>query len=313
MRVVLALGGNALLRRGEPLDAEVQRRNVLVAVAKSVAPLARKHQLVVTHGNGPQIGLLALQAAAYREVAPYPLDVLGAESEGMIGYLIEQALANELPGREIATLLTQVEVDGADAAFARPSKPIGPVYGEREAQQLAERTSWTFVPAGRGFRRAVPSPAPRRIREINAIRLLVEAGTVVICAGGGGIPVLVMPDGGLRGVEAVIDKDLSSALLAEEVGAEALLLLTDVPAVFSRWPSSQGEPLGRVTPDELRALAFEPGSMAPKVAAACRFAEQTGRMAAIGALDQAQAILSGEAGTMVALRPSEGSLAATKG
>jgi carbamate kinase len=302
MRMVLALGGNALLRRGQPLDAEVQRRNLLDAVAKAVAPIARKHRLVITHGNGPQIGLLALQAAAYNDVRPYPLDVLGAESEGMIGYLIEQALSNELPHHEIATLLTQVEVDGADAAFARPSKPIGPIYGESEARQLAGRTSWTFVPDSGGFRRAVPSPAPRRIREINAIRLLVEAGTIVICAGGGGIPVLVTADGGLRGVEAVIDKDLSSALLAEEIGAEALLLLTDVPAVFSRWPSSEGEPLGHVTPDELRALAFDPGSMAPKVAAACRFAERTGRMAAIGALDQAEAVLAGQAGTIVAWR-----------
>ena len=284
-----------------------------MAVAKSVAPLARKHEVVVTHGNGPQIGLLALQAAAYRDVEPYPLDVLGAESEGMIGYLIEQALANELPGREIATLLTQVEVDAADAAFARPSKPIGPVYGEREAQQLAARTSWTFVPDGRGFRRAVPSPAPRRIREINAIRLLVQSGTIVICAGGGGIPVIATEDGALRGVEAVIDKDLSSALLAEEIGAEALLLLTDVPAVWTKWPMSEGRPIGRITPQELRALAFDPGSMGPKVAAACRFAERTGRMAAIGALDQAEAILAGQAGTIVALagwRPDEPSMTA---
>jgi carbamate kinase len=299
MLVVLALGGNALLRRGEPLDASVQRRNLLVAVAKSVSPLARSHQLVVTHGNGPQIGLLALQAAAYRDVEPYPLDVLGAESEGMIGYLIEQALANELPGREFATLLTQVEVDGADAAFARPSKPIGPIYGESAAQQLAARTSWTFVPEGRGFRRAVPSPAPRRIREINAIRLLVQSGTVVICAGGGGIPVIATEDGALQGVEAVIDKDLSSALLAEEIGADALLLLTDVPAVWTKWPMSDGQPIGRITPQELRALAFDAGSMGPKVAAACRFAERTQRMAAIGALDQAVAILAGEAGTIV--------------
>jgi carbamate kinase len=301
MLIVLALGGNALLRRGEPLEASVQRRNLLIAVAKSVAPLARRHQLVVTHGNGPQIGLLALQAAAYRDVEPYPLDVLGAESEGMIGYLIEQALASELPGREIATLLTQVEVDRADAAFARPTKPIGPIYGESEARRLAAMTSWTFVPDGRGFRRAVPSPAPRRIREINAIRLLVQSGMVVICAGGGGIPVIVTEDGALQGVEAVIDKDWSSALLAEEIGADALLLLTDVPAVWTKWPMSEGQPIRRTTPQALRALAFDPGSMGPKVAAACRFAERTRRMAAIGALDQAEAILAGDAGTIVAV------------
>jgi carbamate kinase len=301
MLVVLALGGNALLRRGQPLDAEVQRRNLLDAVAKAVAPIARKHRLVITHGNGPQIGLLALQTAAYKDVRPYPLDVLGAESEGMIGYLIEQALSNELPHREIATLLTQVEVDRSDPAFAKPSKPIGPVYGEAEARQLAARTSWTFVPDGGGFRRAVPSPAPRRIREINVIKLLVHSGMVVICAGGGGIPVVATDDGALRGVEAVIDKDLSSALLAEEIGADALLLLTDVAAVWTKWPMSAGRPIGRITPSELRALAFDSGSMAPKVAAACRFAQRTGRMSAIGAIEQAEAILAGEAGTIVAV------------
>ena len=300
MLVVMALGGNALLRRGEPLEADVQRRNLLAAVARSVAPIARRHRLVITHGNGPQVGLLALQAAAYKDVEPYPLDVLGAESEGMIGYLIEQALANELAGREIATLLTQVEVDGADAAFARPSKPIGPAYGADEARRLAARTSWTFVPDGAGFRRAVPSPAPRRIREINAIRLLVRSGMVVICAGGGGIPV-ISTNGALRGVEAVIDKDLSSALLAEEVGADVLLLLTDVPAVWTRWPMAQGQPIRRITPQVLRAMPFDPGSMGPKVEAACRFAERTGRVAAIGAVDQAEAILAAEAGTIVAM------------
>jgi carbamate kinase len=300
MLVVLALGGNALLRRGQPLDAEVQRRNLLDAVAKAVAPIARKHRLVITHGNGPQIGLLALQAAAYKDVRPYPLDVLGAESEGMIGYLIEQTLSNELPHREIATLLTQVEVDGADPAFGKPSKPIGPVYGAAEAQQLEARTSWTFVPDGGGFRRAVPSPAPRRIREINVIKLLVHSGMVVICAGGGGIPVVANADGALRGVEAVIDKDLSSALLAEEIGADALLLLTDVAAVWSKWPMSVGRPIGRIAPTELRAFAFDPGSMGPKVEAACRFAERTGRMAAIGAINDAEAILAGNAGTIVA-------------
>jgi carbamate kinase len=299
MLVVMALGGNALLRRGEPLDAAVQRRNLLNAVAKTVAPIVRKHQVVITHGNGPQIGLLALQAEAYKDVQAYPLDVLGAESEGMIGYLIEQVLSNELPGREIATLLTQVEVDGSDPAFAKPSKPIGPVYGEAEASRLSARTSWTFVPDGRGFRRAVPSPAPRRIREINIIKLLVHAGIIVICAGGGGIPVLVTEDGALRGIEAVIDKDLSSALLAEEIGADALLLLTDVPAVWTRWPMSAGRPLGHVTPTELRTFTFDKGSMAPKVEAACRFAERTGRMAGIGAIDQAQAILERNAGTIV--------------
>jgi carbamate kinase len=302
MLVVMALGGNALLRRGQPLEAAVQRRNLLAAVAQAAAPIARKHQLVITHGNGPQVGLLALQAAAYKDVTAYPLDVLNAESEGMIGYMIEQALGNALPGREIATLLTQVEVDDSDPAFAKPSKPIGPVYGEVEALQLAARTSWAFVPDGCGFRRAVPSPAPHRIREINVIKLLVHAGMIVVCAGGGGIPVVATKDGALHGIEAVIDKDLSSALLAEEIGADALLLLTDVPAVWTRWPMSEGRPIGHVSSQELRSFAFEAGTMAPKVEAACRFTERTGRMAGIGAIDQAEAILAGNAGTIATLR-----------
>lgn len=299
MLVVMALGGNALLRRGEPLEVEVQRRNLTSAVAKAIAPVARRHQAVITHGNGPQIGLLALQADAYKDVKPYPLDVLGAESEGMIGYLIEQALANELPGREIATLLTAVEVDPSDPAFDKPTKPIGPVYDEAEAQKLAAHTRWTLVRDGRGFRRAVPSPAPRRIREINTIRLLVRAATTIICAGGGGIPVVVSADGALRGVEAVIDKDLSAALLAEEIDADALLLLTDVPAVWTRWPKPEGEPIRQATPAALRALTFDPGSMGPKVEAACRFVERTGRTAGIGAMEEAEEVLAGIAGTIV--------------
>ena len=298
MLVVLALGGNALLRRGEPLEAELQRQNLLAA-AKALAPIARKHQVVITHGNGPQVGLLALQAAAYKDVQPYPLDILGAESEGMIGYLIEQGLANELPGREIVTLLTQVEVEIDDPNFANPSKPIGPIYGQAEARLLTTRSGWTLIPDGPGFRRAVASPAPRRIREINAIKLLIRSGIIVICAGGGGIPVVVTSAGGLRGVEAVIDKDLAAALLAEEIGADALLLLTDVPAVWTRWPKSEGQPIGRITPAALRELSFAPSSMGPKVEAACRFVERTGRDAAIGAIEHAEALLNGTSGTIV--------------
>jgi carbamate kinase len=300
MLVVMALGGNALLRRDEPLGVDVQRQNILAAVAKSVAPIAREHRLVITHGNGPQIGLLALQAASCKDVQPFPLDVLGAESEGMIGYLIEQTLVNELADREIATLLTQVEVDESDRAFAEPSKPIGPTYAAAEAQELARRTSWKFAPDGRGFRRVVPSPSPLRIREINIIKRLVSDGVVTICAGGGGIPVVGTATGGIRGVEAVIDKDLSAALLAEAIDADVLLLLTDVPAVWTQWPMSRGHPIGRTTVPELRNLQFAAGSMGSKVEAACRFVERTGRTARIGSLDQAQAILSGDVGTVVA-------------
>jgi carbamate kinase len=298
MLVVMALGGNALLRRNEPPRADIQRRNILAAVARSVAPVARAHDVVVTHGNGPQVGFLALQAAAFG--SSDPLDVLGAESQGMIGYLIEQALAEELPGREVATLLTQVEVDANDPAFIAPTKPIGPLYTIEETRTLAARNGWAFVRENAGYRRVVPSPAPRRIRELAIIRLLVKARVIVICAGGGGIPVVVTAEGGLRGVEAVIDKDHAAALLAEELQAEALLLLTDVSAVWTEWPPTPASrPIGRATPAELARHAFAPGSMGPKVAAACRFAERTGRLAAIGALEEAQAILEGRAGTIV--------------
>jgi len=301
MRVVIALGGNALLKRGEPLEADVQRDNISKAI-KAVAPIARDHQVVVTHGNGPQIGLLALQAAAYRATRPYPLDVLGAESEGMIGYLLEAELATALPGREIATLLTQVEVDPTDPAFEHPTKPIGPLYDEMKAKQLEREWAWPMMRDGALWRRAVPSPAPARIREINTIKLLVDAGVIVVCAGGGGIPVIVTWDRRIRGVEAVIDKDLAAALLARSVGANALLLLTDVAAVWTSWPPEMGRALGRTTPAELRAFHFAPGSMGPKVEAACRFVEATGGVAGIGAIGDAEAILDGRAGTFVGPR-----------
>jgi carbamate kinase len=297
MLVVVALGGNALLRRNEPLELDVQQRNLRVAV-EAVAELARTHDLVVTHGNGPQVGLLALQAAAYGANRSYPLDVLVAESEGMIGYLIEQELSALLPGRAIATLLTQVEVDPGDPAFSAPSKPIGPVYEEAAARQLAAERSWTIVRDGEGYRRAVASPAPRRIREMTAIKLLIRAGAIVICSGGGGIPV-VASHGVVRGLEAVIDKDLSAALLAEEIGAAALLLLTDVAAVWTRWREPGGRPIAKASPAQLRALPFAPGSMGPKVDAACRFVERTGGFAGIGRIDQAARILEGSAGTIV--------------
>jgi carbamate kinase len=299
MRVVVALGGNALLRRGEPADADVQRGHVEHA-ARSIAEIARSHDVVVTHGNGPQVGLLALQADAYDAVRPYPLDVLGAESEGMIGYLLEQSLANALPGRSVATLLTQVVVDLRDPAFERPTKPIGPVYEEAEARRLAAERGFAVAPDGPHFRRVVPSPEPLAIVEIEALRLLVEQGVLVVCVGGGGIPVVVGGDGALRGVEAVIDKDLSAALLARLLVADFLLMLTDVAAVERDWGTAKARPIRRAAPEKLRALAFAAGSMGPKVEAACRFVEATGGRAAIGALEHAAAIVRGEAGTLVA-------------
>ena len=302
-RVVMALGGNALLRRGEPADAVTQRANVVRAV-QAVAAVARRHEVVVTHGNGPQVGLLALQAEAYRDVAPYPLDILGAESEGMIGYLLEQELMNALPGRPVATLLTQVSVDAADPAFAEPSKPIGPVYDRPAGARLAAERGWTVAPDGDGVRRVVASPRPREILELAAIRLLLEAGVLVVCTGGGGIPVTLTAQGAVHGVEAVADKDRAAALLAEDLGADALLLLTDVPRVVAGWGTPEAVELERATPTQLRGESFAAGSMGPKVEAACRFAERTGGLAAIGSLDDAEAILAGRAGTRISLEPA---------
>jgi carbamate kinase len=299
--VVVAVGGNALLRRGEPLEADLQQANITRAIT-SIAKLAGSYDLVLTHGNGPQVGLLALQAAAYTKVKPYPLDVLGAETDGMIGYLLERSLRNALPGRETATLLTQVVVDANDPAFAHPTKPIGPTYGKQEADRIATDLGWVIAPDGHGYRRVVASPEPRTIVELATIKLLVDVGVVVICGGGGGIPVTTDEHGALAGADAVIDKDLSTAVLAAQLGADFLLLLTDVSAVESDWGTPRARALTHATPEELRTLHFESGSMRPKVEAACRFVDSTRRVAAIGALDEATAIVEGRAGTRVTAR-----------
>jgi carbamate kinase len=297
-RIVVALGGNALLRRGEQLSAEVQRGHAGDAMA-AVAELAASHEVVLTHGNGPQVGLLALQSLAYTDVPPYPLDVLGAESEGMIGYVLEQELGNRLPGRSAVTILTQVVVDREDPAFGAPTKPIGPVYTEERAKALEQELGWTIARDGDHFRRVVASPQPLRIVELAAIRMLVDAGAVVVCAGGGGIPVTTNGAGTLHGVEAVIDKDLAAELLARGVGADFLLMLTDVAVVMRDWGTDAAKPIRRATPSELRRLSFASGSMGPKVEAACRFVEATGGSAGIGALEDAAAIVTGTAGTLV--------------
>ena len=298
MRTVVALGGNALLRRGEAAEAATQRAHVL-EVAAAVAALAAQEELVITHGNGPQVGLLALEADAYKAVAPYPLDILGAESQGMIGYLLVQALGGALPDREVVVLLTQVLVDADDPAFLCPTKPIGPVYSESVARRLAVDRGWTVARDGKYFRRVVASPAPRGIVELQAIDRLVSAGSLVVCAGGGGIPV-VADSGGLRGVEAVIDKDLTAALLAEELGAAKLIVLTDVPYVERDWGTAAATPIEAATPAELRELSFAAGSMGPKIEAACRFVERTGGEAVIGSLAELGPISRGEAGTRIA-------------
>jgi carbamate kinase len=302
MRIVVALGGNALLRRGEALTHEAQRANIQIA-ARALAPLVGDHELVLAHGNGPQVGLLALQASAYKDVEAYPLDVLGAQTEGMIGYMIEQELGNLLPFEvPIATILTMVEVDPQDPAFGDPSKFVGPVYEAGEAERLRAEKGWAFKLDGVKWRRVVPSPLPKRIFEIRPVKWLLEKGTIVICAGGGGIPTMYEPDQHrwLTGVEAVIDKDLASELLAREVAADLLVIATDVDGVYVDWGRPQQRRLGWVTPDALKALPFPAGSMGPKVAAAIQFVERTGKRAAIGALADIEKIVAGEAGTNVA-------------
>ncbi len=306
MRIVVALGGNALLRRGEALTAENQRANARAA-CKALAPVAREHELVISHGNGPQVGLLALQGSAYKEVETYPLDVLDAQTEGMIGYIIQQELGNELPfERHLATLLTQIEVDPGDPAFDDPTKPIGPLYTADEAKKLEAEKGWTFKPDGDSLRRVVPSPAPKRIFEIDVIKKLLETGCVVICAGGGGIPTTYTDEPApagkrLVGVEAVIDKDLASALLAADLGADVLAILTDVDAVYSDWGTPDQRAIRRASPATLADAEFAAGSMGPKVRAACEFVERTGKQAVIGSINDTEALVRGEAGTVVAL------------
>ena len=299
MLVVVALGGNALLQRGEPMTAETQRDNVRRAAASLAEMVRAGHRLVVTHGNGPQVGLLALQGAAYRPDEAYPLDVLGAETEGMIGYLIEQELENALDHAvPVVTLLTQVVVDSKDTAFANPTKPVGPTYEEKEARRLAAARGWRIAPDGTGWRRIVSSPLPLEIPDMRVIKLLVEREVIVICAGGGGIPVVKLEDGSLVGVEAVIDKDRASGLLAEQLKADALLLLTDVDAVYRQWGTPQASPVQAISPDETEQLDLPVGSMGPKVEAASRFVQAGGAVAGIGLLADAAKILDGTAGTL---------------
>lgn len=301
LTIVVALGGNALLRRTDPMTAEAQRANVKIA-AQALAPLAASHNLVVAHGNGPQVGLLALQAAAYTAVEPYPLDVLGAQTQGMIAYMVEQELGNVIPfEKHIATLLTMVEVDPDDPAFHNPTKFVGPTYEKAAADKLAEEKGWVFKQDCGQWRRVVASPEPKRIFEMEPIRWLVEKGAVVICAGGGGIPTVYLPDGTrtLVGIEAVIDKDLASELLACELNADLYVMATDAEGVCLDWGTPEQEQLGWITPEELDAYEFPAGSMGPKVEAACRFVRATGKRAAIGRLADITAIVAGDAGTNV--------------
>ena len=299
MRIVAALGGNALLERGERPDSEVQIGHIKQAVA-ALAPLAAGHELLITHGNGPQVGMLALETAADRALShPYPFDVLGAQTQGMIGYWLVQELAGAGTGKPAVCLLCRTVVSASDPAFGAPTKFVGPAYTQARARRLAATHGWAMRQDGAAWRRVVPSPEPAELVELDIIKSLASRGAVVVCAGGGGIPVLREPGGTLRGVEAVVDKDLTAALLARQTGADALLLLTDVDAVVAGYATPAQRPIHLTTPELLRTGSFPAGSMGPKVEAACRFAEQSQGMAAIGRLDQAAALLAGTAGTIV--------------
>ena len=302
MRVVVALGGNALMQRGAPMTVQNQRANIATA-CDALAPVTRDHELVITHGNGPQVGLLALQAAAYDDASHYPFDVLGAQTEGMIGYLIEQELGNRLPfEKSLATILTMTEVDPADPAFDDPTKFVGPVYTDEQAHRLAASEGWVVKPDGAHWRRVVPSPLPKRIFEMRQIEALLALGCVVVCAGGGGIPTMYRP--GTRtlvGVEAVIDKDRASAVLARDLRADILVVATDVDAVYVDWGTPNQRAIAVAHPADLARFDFTAGSMGPKVEAAIAFARHSGHDAVIGALSDLPAILAGTAGTRVSL------------
>ncbi|MFI0353264.1 carbamate kinase [Actinomadura sp. 9N407] len=301
MRIVAALGGNALLRRGEPPDAAVQIAHVREAV-RGLATLADGNDLIVTHGNGPQIGLLAVESAADPALsAPYPLDVLGAETQGMIGYWLARELRRALPGREIVAVLTETVVDPRDPAFGDPTKFVGRTYSASEAERMRAEHGWTMRQDGTTRRRVVPSPEPRDIVELPTIARLTDDGCLVIAAGGGGVPT----GRDHRGIEAVVDKDLAAALLATRLKADALLLLTDVPAIMRDHGTAHARPIRHITPGRLRQLPLPAGSMGPKAEAACRFAEyRHGALAMIGALTDAPALLSGAAGTRIEQRLS---------
>ncbi|MBT0717589.1 carbamate kinase [Rosenbergiella epipactidis] len=293
--LVVALGGNALLKRGQPLEADLQQKNIELA-AQQLAVLSQDWRIVLVHGNGPQVGLLALQNEAYQDTKPYPLDILVAETQGMIGYLLQQALRNYLPNSSAVCVITQVLTDSNDPAYHSPNKYIGPSYRREQLSQLDP--SWQIKPDGDTFRRVVASPRPQKILETSVIGHLLEDDHLVICCGGGGVPVIEQGNQ-LQGTPAVVDKDLAAALLAEELDADALLILTDAKAVYLDWNTPQQSAISNITCQELNTITFDQGSMGPKVKACCAFVEKTQGIAAIGALDDALDILNGKQGTRI--------------
>lgn len=299
MKIVIALGGNALLKRGEVMSADNQRANVKTA-CEQIARVHKGNQLIITHGNGPQVGLLALQNNAYKEVPMYPLDVLGAETVGMIGYMIQQELYNTLPkDAQIATVLTQVEVDPKDPAFQKPTKPVGPVYSKEEADAVAKEKGWVMAPDGDKFRRVVPSPLPANIIGLEPLKTLIDAGYILVCGGGGGIPTYIDDQGKQHGSEAVIDKDLATALLASLIDADLFVIATDVDGAYLDWGKPEQRRIALSDPDSIGEFGFASGSMGPKVQAAVNFAKATGKDAVIGALADIEQIVAGKAGTRI--------------
>ncbi len=300
MRVVIALGGNAILQRGEPLEFSVQRQNIRKA-AESIARIARDHQVILTHGNGPQVGLLALMNESYKDVTPYPLDALGAQTQGMIGFMFEQELRNQMPGRKVCTVSTQTLVDTSDAAFSDPDKFVGPVYSKEESEEMLKANpDWTIKADGKYFRRVVPSPQPQEILELPSLQHLISSGDItVICGGGGGVPVMRTAEGQLKGVEAVIDKDRASRVLAEGIEADAYIILSDVEAVATNFGQPDSRDIRCATPDAMDEFGFAAGSMGPKVEAATQFVRNGGKMAAIGSLEYAAEILTSDSGTVI--------------
>ena len=299
MKIVIALGGNALLKRGEPMTAENQRENVKTACAQ-IARVYDGNQLIITHGNGPQVGLLALQNNAYKEVPMYPLDVLGAETAGMIGYMIQQELSNTVPGSaSIATVLTQIQVDPKDPAFQKPSKPVGPVYSKEEADKIAAEKGWTMAPDNDKYRRVVASPKPVNIFGLEPLKTLIDNKYIVVCGGGGGIPTWVDDKGKQHGAEAVIDKDLATALLATLIDADLFVIATDVDGAYLDWGKPEQKRIALAAPDAALAFGFASGSMGPKIEAAANFAKATGKDAVIGSLADIEQIVAGKAGTRI--------------
>lgn len=312
MLVVIAVGGKELLTAEPGVEAAAHRASARAAV-QAIAEVARHHDVVLTHGSAPQVGLLAYQGALSRAMTGSPLDIAEAEAEGFIGYLLQQQLENELRDREVVTLLTQVQVDPDAAYFGRRRKLVGPVLAQVDAERMQREAGWEFEPDGRGFRRTVPSPEPLAVVELRSIQFLLSGGAVVICAGGGGIPVRCDGDGALHGVDAVIDKDRTAALLASLLRADLLLYLTDVPAVVADWGSAFARPIGRVTPADLAGQHFDETTMGAKVESACRFVHQTGKRAAIGVVADAAALCEGGAGTQIVGYEFDPALAAGQG